>query len=237
MLSEPETDAGAKAYAAAIAAAKRHLADCIRGKTNSFETHHPWRKGWEFVYFHSLRVDAICQKLAAVEAPTLPPAEALELHLAAVLHDLGRLENREVHAALGAQLTAAWLEAHPEIASLVRPERVVDLVAHHSEKDQPGPDLGHALLKDADTLDEIGIFSVMMSANWLDRASPYFFYDLAGRLECFEIPFCEKKSAQLQTAAARACLDQKRRFIETTIAQLHLELEGVDRDDPFLQAG
>lgn len=209
-----------------ITAAKRHLVFCIRGKTA--EGKHPWRRGWEFVYYHSLRVDAICQKLQAAEAPAMLPGEALALRLAAIFHDIGRLDDRAGHAALGAQMAADWLSANPGCGC--DPAQVVDLIAHHSEKDQPGPTLGHALLKDADELDEIGIFSTLMVANWVNPASPGYFYDLADRLAQFEIPFCEKTAARLQTAAARAYLAAKQRFIESVIAQFALELEGIPRE-------
>lgn len=216
-------------------AARGCLLACIRGKTAIRETRHPWRKCWEFVYFHSLRVDAICQKLLAVEAPGLPPAEVAALRMAAVLHDAGRLDDRENHARLGAQMAGAWLQARPDLAALVSsPERVVELIARHSEKDMPGPDLGCALIKDADALDEIGALSMLMAMNWLDRASPYFYYDLPERLEKYELPFCERTSALLQTGEARAYLALKQRFIESVIAQFALELEGVKRDDPLL---
>lgn len=216
-------------------AARRCLLACIRGKTAIRETRHPWRKRWEFVYFHSLRVDAICQKLLAVEAPDLPPTEVTALRLAAILHDAGRMDDRENHARLGAQLVGAWLQARPDLAALVSsPERVVELIARHSEKDVPGPDLGCALIKDADALDEIGAFSMLMAANWLDRDSPFFYYELPERLEKYELPFCERTAARLQTGAARAYLASKQRFIESVIAQFALELEGVERDDPLL---
>jgi uncharacterized protein len=219
-----------------IIAAKRYLVSCIRSKTAPLETKHPWRKSWEFVYFHSLRVDAILQKLLAVEAPGMPPKKVLALRLAAILHDIGRVDDRDQHGKLGAELTAGWLEANPAFARQVSsPERVIDLIAHHMEKTQPSPDLGHALLRDADALDEIGAFSIMMATNWLDRTSPFFFYDLADRLQQFEIPFCGKIAGRLQTSAARAYLAQKQRFVESMIAQLSLELEGIERDDPLLK--
>ncbi len=218
-----------------ITAAKRFLIHSIRDKPPTHWDIHPWRNSWEFVYFHSLRVDAICQKITALEAPDLPADEALALRLAAILHDVGRLDDRPTHAALGAQMTAGWLADNPMIAGQVNPQRVVDLVAHHSEKTLPGPDRCHALIKDADALDEIGILSVLMATSWLDSSSPRYFYELADRLRQHELPFCEKTFARLQTPSARDFLTTKQRYIEATIKQFSVEMEGATLDDPLLQ--
>jgi hypothetical protein len=108
-------------------------------------------------------------------------------------------------------------------------EKLLSLIAHHSEKDIPGPDLLHGILKDTDTLDEIGAVSIWMATNWLDRTSPDFLADLLERLRMVEIPFCERTLSQLNTPAAQGILRQKQQFIQTFIVQLESELQTITR--------
>ena len=210
--------------------ARKFLAGALRGKHSANETIHPWRKGWEFAYLHSMRVERITCKLHEAEGSPLSAEEFELLRLAAILHDVGRLEDRQNHAQRGARITAAWLEANPALASQVRqPAALLDLIAKHSVKDQPAPDALHAFLRDADLLDEIGILSVFMAGNRVNHTSPFFFHDLRDRLVQNEIPFCERVYHQLNTPAGREYLRQKQAYIEMTIAQLDIELDGGGR--------
>jgi uncharacterized protein len=209
--------------------AKCFLTSCLKGKVSLSK--HPWRKSWEFVYQHSLRVEAIALKLLSAEAPGWPAEDVLALRLAAILHDCGRLDEREIHGLVGSQIASRWLDENPEIAAQVGcPEWVAELIAGHSNKDEPAPDLGHAILRDADLLDEIGIFSIFMASSWVESNTPFFFYDLVDRLQQFEIPFCQKTLVRLKTQAGKAYLEQKTEFIQAVIRQFHLELEGVERE-------
>jgi hypothetical protein len=64
-----------------------------------------------------------------------------------------------------------------------------------------------------------------MTSNWLEPQSPFFFYELRQRLIDFELPFCDKKLAVLNTNGAKAILRQKKAFVENFIAQLTDELQ------------
>ena len=210
--------------------ARRFLAGSLRGKHAANETIHPWRKGWEFAYLHSMRVERIACKLHEDEGSPLATEDLELLRLAAILHDVGRLEDRQNHAQRGARIAAAWLAANPALAGQVRqPAVLLDLIAQHSVKDQPAPNNLHAFLRDADLLDEIGVLSVFMAGNRVNHTSPFFFHDLRERLVQHEIPFCERVYAQLNTPAGREYLRQKQTYIEMTIAQLDIELDGGER--------
>ena len=206
--------------------ARQFLAVSLRGKRSDFETRHPWRKEWEFAILHSLRVEAYTLKILRREQHLLSEAEIRLLRLAAILHDIARMDDRDRHAESGAQIAADWLQSrpgHPLNAGDI--ERVTAMIANHSDKSQSDSDYCQSVLKDADTLDEIGALSVFMAANWLDHQSPFFFHNLRQRLIEIELPFCDRKFSLLNTAGGRAILLEKKAFIERFIAQLADELE------------
>jgi HD superfamily phosphodiesterase len=206
--------------------ARLHLVDFLKGKQNGFKTRHPWRKGWEFTAMHCLRVEAYTLKILARENHPLSENEITRLRLAAILHDLAKLEQTDDHARLGAELAGQWLQGYAG-NPLTGEEtgRVVEMIAEHSNKAVREQDFSKAVLKDADLLDEIGVMSIFMSSNWLDNKTPFFFHDLHQRLADFEIPFCDRTLATLNTEGARKLLEEKKAFIETFIAQLGNELQ------------
>jgi uncharacterized protein len=205
--------------------ARKYLITCIEGKYNYNESVHPWRKGWEFVALHAFQVEAYVQKILARQPHTLSDGEIVRLRLAAILHDIGRLDGKDDHAQRGARLVDEWLQARPDIREQIEDaDGLLELIASHSQKDAPETDFSKAVLKDADILDEIGALSVFMASNWIERGSPFFFHQLRQRLEQFELPFCERQLARLNTQAGRAILDEKRAFIEMFINQLDGEL-------------
>lgn len=163
--------------------ARLFLMSSLQGKQNSFESKYPWRRGWEFAVLHSLRVETYAMKILALEQGALSEHETTLLRLAAILHDLARLDKRENHAKLGAEMAKKWLIGQSRFLLENRDvDRVVAMIADHSNKGVQEQDFGKAVLKDADTLDEIGAMSIFMSGNWVDHESPFFFYDLRQRL-------------------------------------------------------
>jgi uncharacterized protein len=118
----------------------------------------------------------------------------------------------------------------------VEVQRVVELIADHSNKDRNDSDVGNAVLKDADILDEVGAMSIFMAGNWLDTGSPFFFYDLRQRLLEIEIPFCDRQLSRLRTAAAKKLLNDKKTFVESFIAQLGDELQSEVHVERLLSA-
>ena len=206
--------------------ARLFLLNYFRDRRNPFESRHPWRRDWEFAVLHSLRVESYAARILVRENHSLSTEEVTLLRLAAILHDIGRLEKREEHAKLGAEIAKKWLvEASSHSLSLNDVERVAEMIADHSNKTGPEPDYSKAVLKDSDTLDEIGMMSVFMAANWVDARSPFFFHDLRQRLIDVEIPYCERKLGILSTKGAREILQKRKAFLENFIAQISDELQ------------
>jgi uncharacterized protein len=202
------------------------LLNFLQGRHNENESRHPWRRGWEFTVLHSLRVETYSTRILARENHSFSAEESTLLRLAAILHDIGRLEKREEHAKLGAEIAKRWLmETCSTRLSDNDIERVVEMIADHSNKAGPEPDYSKAVLKDADSLDEIGMMSIFMAINWVDMQSPFFFHDLQQRLIDAEIPYCEKKLEILNTSGAKEILQERRVFLESFVAQMTDELQ------------
>ena len=205
--------------------ARSFLLQSFDGKERETETKHPWRRDWRFAVLHSLRVEAYTVKILAREKHSLSDQEVTLIRLAAILHDLARMgEDVEHHAKLGAEMAEPWLRSQTsltdgDIASLL------EMIADHSNKRDRELDYRKAILKDADVLDEIGVMSIFMAGNWLDRGSAFFFYELHQRLVEHEIPFCDKELAILNTDGARQILLEKKAFIEDFITQLTDEVQ------------
>lgn len=206
--------------------ARDYLVLYSRDKLNQIEAIHPWRKDWEFSVLHSLRVERYVLKILDREHIRIPDADVHLIQLAAILHDIARLDNQDNHALAGATIARDWLEVHAD-GYLTNKEidRVVDLIANHSNKSGNETNFCRAVLKDADTLDEIGVMSIFMASNWLDAHSPFFFNSLLCRLVEHEIPFCDMKLAILNTGGAKEILREKREFILHFIEQLTDELQ------------
>jgi uncharacterized protein len=206
--------------------ARIYLVDSLKGKHNDFETKHPWRKDWEFAVLHSLRVESYVLKILAREQHPLSDSDLTLLRLAAILHDIAGLEKTDNHAKMGAEIIEKWLQASSgyNLKSNDR-VRVLEMIADHSKKDGAESDFSKAVLKDADTLDEIGAMSIFMASNWLETRSPFFFYELRQRLIDFELPFCDKKLAVLNTDGAKEILREKKAFVENFIVQITEEIQ------------
>jgi HD superfamily phosphodiesterase len=206
--------------------ARLYLVHFLKGKQNAFERKHPWRKDWKFAVLHSLHVESYVLRILDRQPPPVSETEIKLLRLAAILHDLARLEGKDNHAKLGAEIAEQWLGLHPEyLLSRTEIQRVSEMIADHSNKDSSEPDFCKAVLKDADILDEIGAMSIFMTSNWLETESPFFFHELRQRLIDFELPFCEKQLARLNTEAAKEILHEKKGFIENFIVQITDELQ------------
>jgi uncharacterized protein len=81
--------------------AREYLVAFLRGKSNGLETRHPWRREWQHVVLHSLRVESYVVRLLDGEPHSLTEIERRSLRLAAILHDIGRLEKQRIMLQLG----------------------------------------------------------------------------------------------------------------------------------------
>jgi HD superfamily phosphodiesterase len=216
--------------------ARKYLVDSLQGKTNRFETKQPWNKSWGVTVLHSLRVETTTLKILARENHLLSEHEIFLLRLAAILHDISKRDANENHAQAGAEIAEKWLREKLSQSLYANDmDRIVEMIADHSNKDVQEPDFSKAVLKDADTLDEIGAMGIFMASSWLESQSPFFFYDLRQRLIDFELPFCDKKLAILNTDGAKEILKEKKAFVESFIVQLSDELQADDRIEQMLR--
>ena len=206
--------------------ARAYLVNALKGKRKGWTTKYPWRKDWEFAVLHSLRVESYALRILERENHSLSEPEIIRLRLAAILHDIASLDQRENHAQAGAEIVEKWLQDNSGYnLKSGDTAKVLEMIADHSNKDVREPDFSKAVLKDADILDEIGAMSIFMTSNWLEPQSPFFFYDLRQRLIDFELPFCDRELAVLNTHGAKEILREKKAFVENFITQLTDELQ------------
>ncbi|CAI8996636.1 HD domain-containing protein [Brevibacillus sp. IT-7CA2] len=106
---------------------------------------------------HNLRVMAMCERIGREEG-----ADMEVLRLAALLHDIGRAEERqtgECHAEISARLAGEWLSERSMTEAFI--SRVQSaILAHRFRKDRPPHTLEEKVLFDADKLDSIGAIGV-----------------------------------------------------------------------------
>jgi uncharacterized protein len=208
---------------------KKFLVSYLKDKTINYDCVIPWRNSWEFIVLHSLRVEGYVNKLLASENHDLTQDEVIITHLAAILHDVGRVHQREEHALLGKNIVQAWLNENETVAKNIKDiDRLLYLIEKHSSKEDEDTDYCLKILRDADILDEIGVMSIFMSSTTIDRSNPYFFKLLRDRVESFEINFCDDELKLLNTETAKVILREKKKFIIDFNKQLKDELYGTE---------
>jgi uncharacterized protein len=208
--------------------AKRFLTEYLQGKTCDYEITHPWRKDVQFIILHSLRVHSYTLKIMGNEFCGITEEDRMIIEMSAILHDIGKAEVREGHAKYSSEIVGRWLNSNVHIVSKVKNvEKLLRIIETHSDKDSKEDDICSSILKDADTLDEIGALSIFMASNQIDRHSPFFFNELLERTKNFEINYCNRQMLKLNTTYGRKLLEGKRSFIEMFNSQLALELEGT----------
>lgn len=106
---------------------------------------------------HNLRVMAMCERIGQAEG-----ADMTVLGLAALLHDVGRAEERrtgECHAQISARAAEGLLREEGLPDSLIARVQAV-ILAHRFRKERPPVTLEEKILFDADKLDSIGAIGV-----------------------------------------------------------------------------
>lgn len=212
-----------------IEEAKQFLKQYLGERNCSYETIHPWRKDTRYVILHSMRVYSYVLEIIESERDNLKEDEILLIKLAAVLHDIGKSEGKKGHAAKSVEVVKEWLKNNPLLGNEIKDlDRLYKVIANHSNKGVFDEDLCSSILKDADILDEIGILSIFMTSNWLDRQSPFFFNELVNRVEGFEIGYAEEQMTKLYTQHSKKILKEKIGFIKGFIKQLRSEIKETE---------
>lgn len=212
-----------------LGVARKFLFTYLKGKELGYREIHSWRNNWKFIVLHSFRVESYVRKILEREEHLLSDDEVTLTCLAAILHDIGRIHKLTGHASLGKKIISDWLKSEPMLCrSIVDSDRLLAMIERHTSKDEVDSDYCSRVLKDADVLDEIGVMSIFMASNWIDREDPYFFHLLLERVGGFEISFCDKGFELLNTHGAKEILLEKREFINLFVSQLNDELDGTE---------
>lgn len=208
---------------------RKFLMSYISDKSCEYETIHTWRKDSTFIILHSLRVYSYAMKIMENEKSKLTSSDILLIQVSAILHDIGKCNGKEDHAIKSAEIVDNWLNENPQIADGIQDkEKLLAIISSHSDKDKPDNDLCSAIIKDADILDEIGVLSIFMTSNQIDRYSPYFFNKLLDRIQMFELKYCNNQMEKLNTFYAKQILQDKITFIRNFALQLKSELNGTE---------
>ena len=217
--------------------AKEFLLSYLKGKVCEYEVTHPWRRDSKFIVLHSLRVYDYAMKISEVMKDKLTEEDIFIIQMAAILHDIGKAEERKNHGKRSAEIVSEWLSENIEIKTNIKNvDRLLSIIEKHSNKDGEENDICAAILKDADTLDEIGALSIFMASSRIDRNSSFFFNDLLHRIETYEFDFCDKQMKKLNTCYGKKLLEEKVEFIKAFNSQLSSEIEGTEEIYELLKA-
>jgi len=185
---------------------------------------------------HVQRVLALAEHLAQAEG-----ADLEVVRVAALLHDIGRAEERRTkgavcHAAYGAKLAREILSRHGLPESFI--EAVVHAIERHRFRGEKRPETLEAkVLFDADKLDALGavgigrafLFAGEVGARLhnpevdLSKTEPYGLEDTAWRE--FRLKLCHIKD-QMLTREGRRLAEGRHRFMEEFFERLHREVAG-----------
>ncbi|WP_411502661.1 HD domain-containing protein [Brevibacillus centrosporus] len=125
------------------------LVEVARSHFDGQDPAHDWQ--------HNLRVMAMCERIGREEG-----ADLMILGLGALLHDVGRAEERrtgECHAQISARSAEVLLREEGLSDSIITRVQAV-ILAHRFRKDRPPVTIEEKVLFDADKLDSIGAIGV-----------------------------------------------------------------------------
>ncbi|NRR23197.1 HD domain-containing protein [Brevibacillus sp. MS2.2] len=175
---------------------------------------------------HNLRVMAMCERIGREEG-----ADMEVLRLAALLHDIGRAEERqtgECHAEISARLAGEWLAERSMTEAFI--SRVQSaILAHRFRKERPPHTLEEKILFDADKLDSIGAIGVArvfaytgvigqpIQSDDPNQHTPYKEYTWK----------LQRIKDKLFTKTAQKIADDRHRFMTTFFEQWEWEVTGV----------
>ncbi|MBN2794025.1 MAG: HD domain-containing protein [Clostridia bacterium] len=195
----------------------------VKDKKLDFESSHPWRTPGLHILQHGLRVKALAEEIYKSEKNSIDENEFLMMQVACILHDIGTVEGKNLHAEKSAVLSKGFLEQHfnEEVV-----KRILFWIEKHSDKSEIHEDEILKFIKDADIIEEFGVQSVLMSSNWINRETAFFFHDLEERMHTKEIAFGYKLIEIAQTKSGKSIIEKKLRFMEEMINQLAYENRG-----------
>jgi len=190
---------------------------------------HPWRKDWKYIVLHEYRVEKYVETIINSEKLELSVDDVLLTRSAAIVHDIGKHENKMNHAEKSAKIILTMFEnGLCSYFTENQMKKLYEMISKHSNKEErDNSNICLNILKDADLLDEIGMMSIFMAGNWINKEDPFYFNEVQKRIEQYEIKFCEKGNDLLYTRSAKEILKEKKNFIEFVNHQLKNELMGI----------
>jgi putative nucleotidyltransferase with HDIG domain len=207
--------------------AKSFLISYLRGKENSEDRAYPWKESWEYVVHHSFRVESYAEELIA-ETGGVTEDDALLIRTAAVLHDIGSLDDRKNHAKTGASIVKTWTTNKRSFTDHFDTKELAKLIAGHQKKDPKEKDPRMAILCDADLLDGVGAMSIFMMAHKASPSSHDYPKQVMEIMDAEGLDYLKKKRGKLATDAGKALFDKKAEFVESFYRELKDELRGTE---------
>lgn len=205
-----------------VAEALSHLpAHLVQMARNFFDGQDP-AHDWE----HNLRVIGMCERIGREEG-----AQMTVLRLAALLHDIGRAEERktrECHAEISARYAQELLQKEGlEPGQIAQIQAAI--LAHRFRKERPPAALEEKILFDADKLDSIGAIGVARAFAYsgvlgqpIDSKDPE---QHTPRKE-YDWKLSRIKD-KLYTSTARQIAEERHRFMTQFFEQWEEEVRGI----------
>lgn len=207
--------------------ARSFLISYLRGKENTEDRAYPWKESWEYVVHHSFRVESYAAEIIA-STGGLSEGDTLLIRTAAVLHDIGSLDDRKNHAKTGASVVKTWTTNKRSFTDHFDTKELAKLIAGHQKKDPKEKDIHMAILCDADLLDGVGAMSIFMMANKASPSSHDYPKQVMEIMNSEGLDYLKKKRGKLATEAGKALLDRKAEFVESFYRELKDELRGTE---------
>jgi putative nucleotidyltransferase with HDIG domain len=194
-----------------------------------YETKHPWRLHWKYTIQHSYRVERYVSQILEKEYKSFNESKKILIRAAALVHDIGKSQTRENHAIIGGEIIKVCIQ-NEKITFLTKDEEkeLIYMISNHSNKEKrKDSNIGLNVLIDSDFLDEIGMMSLIMSTNWIDKNDPNYYALYQKRLDEMEIEYCNNGMKHLYTNMAKEILEEKLKFIRIANEQLIKEMFGI----------
>jgi len=194
-----------------------------------YETKHPWRLHWKYTIQHAYRVERYVNQILDKDFGNMLESKKILIRAAALVHDIGKSQTRENHAVIGGEIIKDCIK-NSKITFLTKDEEeeLIYMISNHSNKEnRDDSNIGLNVLIDSDFLDEIGMMSLIMSTNWIDKNNPNYYTLYQKRLEEMEIEYCKKGMNHLYTSMAKEILEDKLKFIRIANEQLKKEMFGI----------
>ena len=207
---------------------REFLVSYLRGKSTLEKRGYPWKDSWQYIVSHSLRVESYAKELIELEGG-LSESEALMIRAAALMHDIGSLDDRRRHAKTGAGIVENFCRNKSHITARLNVKTLLSLILTHQKKDGKEKKLPYAILKDSDILDELGAMSIFMISHQADRERYDYYAQVLKLLERNEYGFFKKQEQRLSTLGARKIMRRKFAFIKQFALHLRDELKGTEK--------